>query len=59
MNGAHATRFKGLGRRTEDRWVACGPGWTRVLIAMLTVQRAGKGPGIAQGFQDMLFFPLL
>lgn len=43
MNGAFATRFKGLGRRTEDRWVAWGPGWTRVLTAMLTVQRAGKG----------------
>lgn len=46
MNGAHATRFEGLGRRTEDRWVAWGPGWTRVLTAMLTTQRAGKGQGV-------------
>lgn len=46
MNRAHATRFEGLGRRTEDRWVAWGPGWTRVLTAMLTAQRAGKGQGV-------------
>lgn len=46
MNGAHATRFEGLGCRTEDRWVAWGPGWTRVLTAMLTVQRAGKGQSV-------------